>query len=51
MYSAEDFCLWSAGTDKSKPKQYDMHPVWKKGGGASFEGGETNDYFTEVETL
>ena len=28
-----------------------MHPVWKKGGGASFEGGESNDYFTEVEIL
>lgn len=29
----------------------DLYPVWKKGGGPTAYGGETNDYFTTVEKL
>ena len=28
-----------------------MHSVWRPGGGASFLGGETNDYYTQLEKL
>jgi hypothetical protein len=29
----------------------DLYPVWKKGGGPTAYGGETNDYFTTVEKM
>jgi len=28
-----------------------MHSVWREGGGGSFLGGETNDYYTQMERL
>jgi hypothetical protein len=56
MYLAEDFCLWHNDDDDGEEEddqitQFDLSPVWKKGGGATAYGGETNDYWTTVEKL
>jgi hypothetical protein len=54
MYSAEDFCLWHNDDEEEEDDQitqFDLSPVWKKGGGPTAYGGETNDYWTTVEKL